>query len=98
MRVFQSEQKVPAGEQKAVFTGLDKDNKYAYKVVSRFQFEKQFVRSMPNGLYKIVNLNDGSSSDYSKVETLEENVEVVARYTIDGMVAPEGYKGFVIEN
>lgn len=97
VRVFQSEQKVPAGEQKAVFTGLDKDNKYAYKVVSRYQFEKQFVRSMPNGLYKIVNLKDGSSSDYSKVETLEENVEVVARYTIDGMVAPEGYKGFVIE-
>lgn len=97
VRQFNAQQIVPAGVQKATFTGLDKENKYAYKVVSRFQFERQYVRSMPNGLYKIVNLKDGSTKDYSKVDAIEGDAEVVARYTVDGMVAPKNYKGFVIE-
>lgn len=97
VRVFDSYQIVPAGVQKAVFSGLKDEAKYAYKVVSHYQFEKEQVRSMPNSLYNLVDLKSGSTTQISKVDSLGENVEVVARYTVDGLVAPEGYKGLVIE-
>lgn len=97
VRVFDSYQVVPAGVQQAVFSGLKDDAKYAYKVVSHFQFEKEYVRSMPNSLYNVVDLKAGTTTQVSKVDSLGENVEVVARYTVDGVEVPEEYEGFVIE-
>lgn len=99
VRKYDARQIVPAGVQKATFTGLDADKKYAYKVVSNFKFEQEYVNSMANGLYKVVDLKDGSTYDFSKVEDLniEEGLEVVARYTVEGLTVPENYKGIVIE-
>lgn len=97
VRTFDARQIVPTGVQKATFSGLDADSKYAYKVVSHFQFEKESIRSAANGLYKVVDLKSGKTSDFSKVNGIEESVKVVARYTVDGLAAPETYKGLVIE-
>ena len=97
VRTFQSAQVVPAGVEQAVFTGLDKESDYAFKVVSHYKLEQKAVRSMPNGRYNIVNLKNGETTEFSKIEELDADVTVVARYTVDGLAAPEGYKGLVIE-
>lgn len=98
VREFESSQVIPAGVAKATFCGLDKDRKYAYKVVSVYDFEQQRVRSLPNGLYAVVDMAEGTTSRWSKVDNIaDEDVVVVARYTVDGLEVPESHKGLVIE-
>lgn len=98
VREFESSQVIPAGVAKATFSGLDKEKKYAYKVVSVYDFERQRVRSLPDGLYAVVDMAEGTTSRWSKVDNIEAgDVVVVARYTVDGLEVSEDHKGLVIE-